>query len=107
MGDLKKVSIKIRGREYRVSCTEDEEYIQKLAYYLEEKLDKTMTANDSLDTLTAAILVSLNLTDDLFKAVKCIDRIAGKAGVKVDVPEFCEIEKIQSGRLPLQDSENS
>ena len=35
MGELKKVSVKIRGIEYRVNCTEEEEYIEKLAIGME------------------------------------------------------------------------
>ena len=61
MGELKKVSVKIRGTEYRISCTEEEEYIEKLAYYIDKKMEQLMTANQSLDTLKATTLVTFNL----------------------------------------------
>ena len=105
MGDIKKVPVKIRGREYRVSCTEEEEYIEKLSYYLENKLNKVIASNSSLDTLDATTLVALNLTDDLFRAVKVIEKFAGKSGMKIDLSEYCEIEKLQKEGIPKEVSE--
>ena len=31
MGDYKKVPVKIAGKEYHISCTEEEEYIQRFS----------------------------------------------------------------------------
>lgn len=105
MGDIKKVPVKIRGREYRVSCTEEEEYVEKLSYYLENKLNKVINSNSSLDTLDATTLVALNLTDELFKAVKVIEKLAGKSSIKIDLSEYCEIEKLQKEGIPKEVSE--
>ena len=55
-----------------------EEYIEKLAYYIDNKLTQTMATNQSLDTLKATTLVTLNLADSLFKAVKTIEKLSGK-----------------------------
>jgi len=105
MGDIKKVPVKIRGREYRVSCTEEEEYIEKLSYYLEKKLNQVINSNGSLDTLDATTLVALNLVDDLFRAVKIIERMAGKSNIKIDFSDYSEIEKIQKEGIPEEVSE--
>ena len=105
MGDIKKVPVKIRGREYRVSCTEEEEYIEKLSYYLENKLNRVINSNSSLDTLDATTLVALNLTDELFRAVKVIEKLAVKSSIKIDLSEYCEIEKLQKEGIPKEVSE--
>lgn len=107
MGEIKKVPIKIRNREYLVSCTEDEEYIQKVAYYLEKKLNLVMASNQSLDIMNATTLVALNLADDLFKAVKTIEKISCKSGMKVDISNYVEIDKIEKEGVPVDNKLDS
>lgn len=100
MGDIKKVPIKIGNREYHVSCTEDEEYIRKIEYYLDKRLKMVLSSSPSLDIMDATNLVALNLADELFKAVKSLDKISGKAGMKVDFSNYADIEKIQKEGIP-------
>ena len=52
-------------------------------------------------------LVALNLTDDLFRAVKIIEKTSGKCNVKVDFSDYSEIEKIQKEGVPDKVSEKS
>jgi len=100
MGELKKVSVKIQGREYVVNSTEDIEHIQKIAYYVDKKLDQVMSANPSLDILRASTLVSLNLADSLFKAVNTVEKMRGKNGIKPDDEVYNEIEKLEKEGIP-------
>ena len=100
MGELKKVSVKIQGREYVVNSIEDKEHIQKIAYYVDKKLEQVMAANPSLDTLRASALVSLNLADSLFKAVNTIERMRGRNGAKPDDEVYSEIEKLEKEGIP-------
>ena len=100
MEEPKKISVKIQGRDYRISCTEDEEYIEKIAYYVDKKLQQVMAQNESLDTLKATTLVTLNLADSLFKAVKIMEKMSGKSGFKSDNPIYNEIEKIDKEGIP-------
>jgi len=100
MGELKKVSVKIQGKEYVVSSTEETEHIQKIAYYVDKKLDQVMAANPSLDILRASTLVSLNLADSLFKAVNTIEKIRGKNGGKPNDEVYEEIEKLEKEGIP-------
>ncbi len=102
MGDQKKVSVKIQGREYRISCTEDEEYVQKIAYYIDKKMEQAMLANPSLDIIRASTLVSLNLADSLFKAVKTIEKMNGRNNVKSENPVYDEIEKLDKEGVPTE-----
>lgn len=103
MGELKKISVKIQGKEYVVNCTEDSEHIQKVAYYVDKKLEQVMSANPSLDILRASTLVSLNLTDSLFKAVNTIEKLKGKNGIKLDDEMYGEIEKIEKEGIPSEE----
>ena len=102
MGELKKVSVKIRGIEYRVNCTEEEEYIEKLAYYIDKKMEQLMAANQSLDTLKATTLVTFNLADSLFKAVKTINKLSGKNGINLEDSIYKEIDKLDKEGIPKE-----
>lgn len=100
MGELKKVSVKIQGKEYVISSTEDTEHIQKIAYYVDRKLEQVMNLNSSLDIVRASTLVSLNLADSLFKAVNTIEKLRGKTGFKPQDELYSEIEKLEKEGIP-------
>lgn len=106
MGDYKKVPVKINGKEYHIACTEEEEYIQRVAYYIDRKLNQLMTTNPRLDVSMASVLTSLNLADQLFKSVALIEELEKKLGETVDNDVVAEIEKFQEVELPKDEEEN-
>ena len=75
MAEKKKVTVKIKAKEYVVNCVEEEEYVQKIAYYVDRKLKQIETANPLLSSDTTAILTAVNITDELLKAMEVIDRL--------------------------------
>jgi len=103
MGDYKKVPVKINGREYHIACTEEEEYIQRVAYYIDRKLNQIINANPRLDVSMASVLTSLNLADQLFKAVELIEELEKKLGEKVNNEVVTEIEDFQKVELPKEE----
>ena len=107
MGEMKKISVRIRGKEYFINCTEDEKYIQKVAYYLDRKMTQIANSNPNLDSSKLAILAALNMSDELFKAVDVIDKLKEKPNSKVESKIVDEIEKIKKTELTIEDSENS
>lgn len=62
-----KVTVEIFGEKYVLRGTEDPEYIQKLAYEVDKKIRLTSQQFPRLAAHQAAILVALNLEDDLQK----------------------------------------
>jgi cell division protein ZapA len=107
MGEMEKISVRIRGKEYFINCTEDEKYIQKVAYYLDRKMAQIANSNPSLDSSKLAILAALNMSDELFKAVDVINKLKDKPNSKVELEIVKEIEKIKKEELTIKDSENS
>jgi len=103
MGDYKKVPVKINGKEYHIACTEEEEYIQRVAYYIDRKLNQILNANPRLDVSMASVLTSLNLADQLFKAVELIEELEKKLGEKVNNEVVTEIEDFQKVELPKEE----
>ncbi|MBE5813424.1 MAG: cell division protein ZapA [Clostridiales bacterium] len=75
MAAKKKVTVKIKAKEYVINCTEEEEYVQKIAYYVDRKLKQIETANPILSSDTTAILTAVNITDELLRAMEVIERL--------------------------------
>lgn len=68
MSQRNKVEVKIAGKDYTLVGVESEEYMQKLALYIDKKMNGIMKANNKLSTSMAAVLTAVNVADDLFKA---------------------------------------
>jgi cell division protein ZapA len=61
------VTVKINGIEYNLKGEEREEYLHKVAAYVDKKLKNIMSNNSRLSTSSAAVLTAVNAVDDLFK----------------------------------------
>jgi cell division protein ZapA len=67
MGQERLVEIKVFGQTYTVKTEAEEDHIQKVARYVNEKMDEVLKKTRSISTLNVAILTALNLADDLLK----------------------------------------
>ncbi|HHZ12716.1 MAG: cell division protein ZapA [Caldicoprobacterales bacterium] len=67
MSKKNKVIVRIGGREYAVRGTESEEYIHKVAIYVDKKMEEISASQPPLSTSMLAILTALNLGDEVIK----------------------------------------
>ena len=67
MGKERLVEIKVFGQIYTVKTDAGEEHIQRVAQYVNEKIDEVIKNTKSVSTLNVAILTALNIADDLLK----------------------------------------
>jgi len=67
MGKERLVEIKVFGQTYTVKTDAEEEYIQEVAKYVNEKMEEVLRKTKSVSTLNVAILTALNNADDLLK----------------------------------------
>ncbi len=63
-----KVEVRIAGKDYTLVGVESEEYIQKIALYIDKKMNEIMRINSKLSTSMASVLAAINVADDYFKA---------------------------------------
>lgn len=72
MSSKNKTQVLIAGKIYTLSGYESEEYLQKVATYINNKLAelKKLDGYNHLSSDTKSILVNLNVADDYFKAKK-------------------------------------
>src|SRR5207302_11295512 len=62
------VAVEIGGQRYPIRSGLDERYIAELAAYVDQKMRAAVNAAPESDMLGLAILVALNLADDVFRA---------------------------------------
>jgi cell division protein ZapA len=105
MGKERLVELKVFGQTYTVKTEAEEDHIQEVARYVNEKMDEVLKKTRSVSTLNVAILTALNIADDLLKekekritllreveakskdlAEKIDIKIGGKESEKVPVP---------------------
>ncbi len=68
MAEKNKVDVRIAGKDYTLVGVESEEYIQKVALYIDKKMNEIMRMNSKLSTSMASVLTAINVADDYFKA---------------------------------------
>jgi cell division protein ZapA len=67
VGKERLVDIKVFGHVYTVKTDTGEEHIQRVAQYVNEKMDEVVKNTKSVSSLNVAILTALNIADDLIK----------------------------------------
>ena len=84
MSDKKNTEVLIGGKKYTISGYEEEEYLQRVATYINSKL-KEYNEIESFRKLPAdmkAALLEINIADDYFKAKEQIDKLESDAETK-------------------------
>ena len=62
------VTVEIGGQRYPIRSGLDERYIAELAAYVDQKMRAAVNVAPESDMLGLAILVALNIADDVFRA---------------------------------------
>lgn len=69
------IEVVILGQKYTVKGEAPEDYIRKLAGFVDEKLKEVYNAAPGITPLRASILASLNIADELHKLREAQDNI--------------------------------
>ncbi|APM40432.1 cell division protein ZapA [Clostridium kluyveri] len=64
------VTVFINGIEYNLKGDEQEEYLHKVASYVDKKIKDVLKNNGKLSTSSAAVLSAINVADDMLKTQK-------------------------------------
>ena len=62
------VSVQIHGQRYPIRSTLDQEYVTRLAAYVDERIGAAADATPTGDSLRLVVLAALNIADELFRA---------------------------------------
>jgi cell division protein ZapA len=67
MESKNKVEVRIHGKEYTLKGVESEEYLQRIAYYIDKKMAEVSKDSVRMSAASTSILTALNIADDYFK----------------------------------------
>lgn len=81
------VTVYINGIEYKIKGNEREEYIQKVARYVDSKMKSIMDVKSTLSSVEIATLTAVNAVDELFKLDSIYEELLSKT------EKYTEIEK--------------
>ena len=66
-GDDRKTEVEIYGERYTLRSDDAPEHLQRVADYVDSKFRELMQLSPALGPSKAAVMVSVNLADELFK----------------------------------------
>ena len=61
------VPVEIAGQRYPIRSSLDQEYVARLALYVDEKMRAASDSTPTSDSLRLAVLAALNIADELFR----------------------------------------
>jgi cell division protein ZapA len=69
-----RTTVKIAGKDYTISSYDDEAYVQRVATYVDRRMQE-LNAATKLPSTQLAVLTAMNVTDDMLKAHDEIRRL--------------------------------
>jgi cell division protein ZapA len=66
--DARVIALEIYGQRYPIRSTLEQEYVTRLAAYVDDKMRAAAASAPSGDSLRFAVLAALNIADELFRA---------------------------------------
>ena len=70
---MRRLKIKFLNTEYVIKTDADEEYVQKIASYLEDKVKETSEKDSNVPVPQSFLVAMLKITDDYFKLGRDFD----------------------------------
>lgn len=99
------VTVRVNGIEYNLKGDEKEEYLHKVASYVDKKMKRIMENNPKLSTSAAAVLTALNVTDEIYKCDDYIEKLE-KSNDDLEKKEATYKETIESLKKQLKHMES-
>ena len=65
MAEPRVVHVEVHGQQYPIRTTLDARYVSELAAFVQKKMELAASTSPSSDTLGLALLVALNIADDI------------------------------------------
>ena len=97
-----KTEVYIYGSRYTVSGAESEEYIHKLALYVDKKMREFSEANSALSSGMISVLAAINISDDFFKALDKLKQLSKQQQIETELVEKEYQQKINELNSQIQ-----
>ena len=84
------ITVKINGVEYNLKGEEQEDYLHRVARYVDKKITEILENNPKLSTSSASILTAINAVDDGLKKQEQIENL------QLEIDKFKKIQHHQN-----------
>lgn len=89
----KTTEVSIMGQKFMVRSDSSEDYLSKVADYVDKKLSEVMENTQSVSSLNVAILAAMNIADEYFKYQKNREERLGIVENKIkDLIELVDLQ---------------
>jgi cell division protein ZapA len=61
------IPVEIHGQRYPIRCSLEQDYVARLAAYVDDKIRAAADSTPTGDSLRLAVLAALNIADELFR----------------------------------------
>jgi len=78
MSKKNRVIVRILGQEYPLMSEDSREYMQKVAYVVDDRMNALIKSNNKLSTSMVAVLTALNLADECLKCTQEKEKLEKK-----------------------------
>ena len=101
-----RVTVTVGGLKYTLLATEGEEYVHRVAAYVDEKLRETTKAGGS-SQMGCAVLTAVNIADELMKAQETAEQLRGQIKGYADEAAQAVLAALEAGRnaAPIREAE--
>lgn len=89
LSEPNKATVRIGGREYTMKGFVSEEYIHKVAIYVDKKMEEVRERQPALSTTMLAVLTAINLADEIIQQKEEIEKLR---------QELEELRKLQESK---------
>lgn len=98
MSERNKLDVRICGKEYTIVASETEEYMHKVAAFVDKKMAAIVRADNRLSTSMVAVLTAINVADEYMKLKTSEDSLIAQ------LMEYTgEIERLKSENKALRE----
>jgi len=89
----KTTEISIMGQKFMIRSESNEEYVQQVAGFVDEKINEVMQSTKSVASLNVAILAAMNIADEYLKFRRDREDSLTKAEKKIkDMIELVDLQ---------------
>ncbi len=89
----KTTEIAIMGHKFMIKSDSDEEYVHRIAGFVDQRIGEVMQSTKSVASLNVAILAAMNIADEYFKSMRDRDEKFTKAEKKIkDLIELIDLQ---------------
>ena len=89
----KEIEVKVLGQKFKVRSDSNEEYIERVASFVDEKMNEVLASSKSVASLNIAILAAMNIADEFLKYKADKDKRLEEAQKKIkDIIELIDLQ---------------